>query len=165
MSMRVLSGATVGAAAFAAAGLAGGAGALVLARLALLGGALAATAIFDLAQRRIPNRIVLPASAACGALTLAHGSVSGLAAAGAVVLVLTVLALARPEALGMGDVKLALLIACGLDGKAATALILGLALAAVGGLALTARHRRRALNRALPLAPFLTLGATVALLT
>jgi leader peptidase (prepilin peptidase)/N-methyltransferase len=164
MTTRALIAGVVGAAVFATAATLGGADVLVLARLALLGGALATVTLYDLAERRIPNRIVLPAATACAGLTLANGSLSDLAAAAVVVLVLAVLAFARPQALGMGDVKLAFLIVCGLDGKASIGLILGLALAAIAGLLLTARHGRRAFQRAVPLAPFLTLGALASLL-
>ncbi len=74
------------------------------------------------------------------------------------------LSLARPQALGMGDVKLALLIAVGLDSAAARALVLGLALAATVGLMLLVREGRGAGQRALPLAPFLAAGSLLGLL-
>ena len=44
---------------------------LALARLAVLGAALGALVPYDLAEHRIPNRIVLPAAALCGALSIA----------------------------------------------------------------------------------------------
>jgi leader peptidase (prepilin peptidase) / N-methyltransferase len=78
------------------------------------------------------------------------------------VLLLLVVSLRWPAALGMGDVKLALLLVLGLDGSALRALALGLALAALAGCALVARHGRTALRASLPLAPFIAAGALVA---
>ena len=162
MTKRALIAATAGGATFASAGLLASTSPLTLARLAVLGGALAAAALYDLAQRRIPNRIVLPAAAACAALTLAAGAPLSLLAGLATVLLLLVVSLRWPAALGMGDVKLALLLVLGLDGSALRALALGLALAALAGCALVARHGRTALRASLPLAPFIAAGALVA---
>jgi leader peptidase (prepilin peptidase) / N-methyltransferase len=162
MTKHTLIAATAGSATFAGAGLLAGASPLTLARLALLGGALAAAAFYDLAQRRIPNRLVLPAAGACAALTLVAGAPLSLLAGLATVLLLVVVSLRWPAALGMGDVKLALLLVVGLDGSALRALALGLALAALAGCALVARHGRTALRASLPLAPFIAAGALVA---
>jgi len=162
MTKRALIAATGGSVSFASAGLLAGASPLALARLAVLGGALAAAALYDLAQRRIPNRLVVPAAGACAALTLATGAPLSLLAGLATVLLLLVVSLRWPAALGMGDVKLALLLVLGLDGSALRALSLGLALAALAGCALVARHGRTALRASLPLAPFIAAGALVA---
>ena len=156
--------AIAGGATFVSAGLLGSTGPLTLARLALLGGALAAAAFYDLTQRRIPNRIVLPAAAACAALSLAAGAPLSLLAGLATVLLLLVVSLRCPAALGMGDVKLALLLVLGLDGSALRALALGLALAALAGCALVVRQGRTAWRASLPLAPFLAAGALVAVI-
>ncbi len=59
--------------------------------------------------------------------------------AAAIVLALLVASLASPRALGMGDVKLALVVLAGLDGTAVRALALALILAALAGLALIVR--------------------------
>jgi leader peptidase (prepilin peptidase) / N-methyltransferase len=162
MTERTLTAATAGCASFASAGLLASTSPLTLARLAVLGGALAAVSFYDLTQRRIPNRIVLPAAAVCAALTLAAGAPLSLLAGLATVLLLLVVSLRWPAALGMGDVKLALLLVLGLDGSALRALALGLALAALAGCALLARHGRTAFRASLPLAPFITAGALVA---
>jgi leader peptidase (prepilin peptidase)/N-methyltransferase len=134
-------------------------------RLGLCGAALGAIASIDLAEHRVPNRIVLPAAAACAALS-AIGGVSAAALLGGVALggVLLLIALIWPAALGMGDVKLALLIVVGLDGDASRALTAGLLLAALSGVVVIARHGRAAGRRALPLAPFLAVGSLLALL-
>ena len=157
--------ATIGAAVFAAAGLASDDGALAVARLTLLGAVLATVAICDLEQRRIPNRIVLPASAACAALTLAAGaSATSLLAGVAVALSLLVVSLLWPRTLGMGDVKLALLLVLGLDGSALRALAVGTAFAALAAAIVLARHGAAAWRASLPLAPFFAAGAFVSLL-
>jgi leader peptidase (prepilin peptidase)/N-methyltransferase len=133
--------------------------------LGVCGAALGATASIDLAEHRVPNRIVLPAAAACAALSAVGGvSVAALLGGVAIVGVLLLIALAWPAALGMGDVKLALLIVLSLDGDALRALTAGLLLAAVAGVVLIARHGRAAGRRALPLAPFLAVGSLLALL-
>jgi leader peptidase (prepilin peptidase) / N-methyltransferase len=155
--------AIAGAALFASIGVLTGGTQLTLARLAVCGAALAAAALIDLREHRIPNRIVLPAAAACALLGLdtLRQSLSALALVG----LLLVLALVQPAALGMGDVKGAFLVAIALGTAATPALLLGLALAALTGIALTLREGRTALASALPLAPFFAAGATIALLT
>jgi leader peptidase (prepilin peptidase)/N-methyltransferase len=137
---------------------------LALLRLALLGAALGAVVESDLSERRIPNRIVVPAAFACAAAWAASdiapfALVEGLVLVGA----LLALSLYRPEALGMGDVKLALLLVLGLDGRAVVALLVALALAAGFGLLLLASFGRAAASRKLPLAPFFAAGALIAL--
>ena len=159
MTRRALIAAAAGAATFASLSVLAHAEPLALARLAVLGAALVAAALFDLAQRRIPNRIVLPAAATCAALTLAAGAPLSLLAGLATILVLLIVSLRWPAAVGMGDVKLALLLVLGLDGDALRALALGLVLAALAGSALVIRQGRRAWRTSLPLAPFLVVGA------
>jgi leader peptidase (prepilin peptidase)/N-methyltransferase len=139
---------------------------LAIVRLALLGAALGALVDSDLTQRRIPNRIVVPAAAACTVLSAAVGIATFALAEGLVlVAALLALSLARPEALGMGDVKLALLLVLGLDGRGPLALVVALALAAGFGLLLILCHGRAAGSSRLPLAPFFAAGTLLALLT
>jgi leader peptidase (prepilin peptidase) / N-methyltransferase len=164
MSRPVLPLAAVGASAFLLAG--SGDRALVLVRLAVCGAALAAASATDLAEHRIPNRLVIPAAIACAGLSVAAGvPATGLLTGAAGVATLTLVSLAWPRALGMGDVKLALLVLAGLDGSAALALTLGPVLAALAGLAVIARSGRSAGRRSLPLAPFITAGSLLALMT
>ncbi len=165
MTRRAPIAATVGSAIFVSAGLIASTSALVLTRLALVGGALATCALYDLVQRRIPNRIVLPAAAACAALTLAAGLPIALIAGLATVLLLLVVSLRWPAALGMGDVKLALLLVLGLDGSALRALALGLVFAALAGLLRVVREGGTAWRASLPLAPFLAAGALISVIT
>lgn len=159
MTTRALIAASAGGGTFATVGVLTDAGPLALARLAVLGAAIGSAALFDLAQRRIPNRIVLPAAAICAVLTLAAGAPLSLLAGLAIILVLLIVSLRWPAALGMGDVKLALLLVLGLDGDALRALALGLLLAALAGMALVLRQGRTAWRTSLPLAPFLVVGA------
>jgi len=140
--------------------------ALTIARLAILGAALGQLALYDLRERRIPNRIVLPATAICAALSVGdglHATTSLLVASGLVVLLLAV-SLASPATLGMGDVKLALLLLCALGGLATTALLLTLQLYALVALLLLIGRGRAALGSTLPLAPITAAGCLIALL-
>ena len=123
-------------------------------------------AVVDWEQRRLPNVIVLPALVAAVTLSIAPIA-AGLAAALAFVVFLGLYALGRrlygPGALGMGDVKLAALVAAVVGLPAAgTALLLGVLLA--GGAAavwlLSGRAGRGAL---LPYGTFLALGGLVVL--
>ena len=159
MTTRALIAAVAGGATFASVGVLSDVEPLALARLAVLGAALASAALFDLTERRIPNRIVLPAAAACAALTLGAGAPLSLLAGLATILALLIVSLRWPAAIGMGDVKLALLLVLGLDGDALRALALGLVLAALAGSALLIRRGRAAWRTSLPMAPFLVVGA------
>lgn len=124
-------------------------------------------AAIDLESRLIPNRIVVPAAAAVLAAAFTLEASQGLEHAAAAVVAGASLLLAaslRPGALGMGDVKLALLLGALLGTAVLTALTIGFVLVAGVGLVLLARHGRSALQRQVPLAPFLAAGAIAALL-
>jgi leader peptidase (prepilin peptidase)/N-methyltransferase len=69
------------------------------------------------------------------------------------------LALVYPAGLGMGDVKLTLLLGAALGGAVLPALLMGTLAGGLAGLVLLARHGRRARNRAIPYGPFLGFGA------
>jgi leader peptidase (prepilin peptidase)/N-methyltransferase len=118
----------------------------------------------DLERRIVPNRVILPAAAAVLVLrTIADPSpewaLGALGAAGFLFLA----ALAYPGGMGMGDVKLALMIGALLGVTAAVALMLGLVFALIPSLVLIARHGRGARRMAIPFAPFLAAGTIVAL--
>jgi leader peptidase (prepilin peptidase)/N-methyltransferase len=166
MTRKTLIAATVvGALAFLALGASLALPAFTLARFAVLGGALGLLVVYDVRERRIPNRIVLPAAGACAVLSLVGGvRFDHLLAGVTLLLALLVIALAVPHALGMGDVKLVLLLLCGLDGTTPRAVIFGIALLALLALPLVVRRGRAALSSALPLAPFLAAGSLLALL-
>ena len=120
--------------------------------------------VIDARHRIVPNRIVVPAAAvALVAHTAIDPSLAWLAwslvAAGALFLVV----LAHPKGLGMGDVKLALLLGAVLGASVTVALMLGLFAALVPAAVLVSRHRASARKMAVPLVPFLSFGAVVAL--
>ena len=157
--------AALGAIAFALTGAAVDVAGVEFARLIVFGAALGGAVAVDLAERRIPNRLVLPASAVCAALAVLGGvRAADVAAGAAVVALLFTFTLWRPDSFGMGDVKLALLVVLGLGGNAAQGLLLGLAIAAVLGVLIVIREGLSARRRALPLAPFIAAGALVALI-
>ena len=118
----------------------------------------------DLERRIVPNRVVLPATAAVLALqTASHPSPAwALGAVGAAGF-LFLAAVAKPGGMGMGDVKLALLIGALLGRTTPVGIMLGLLLALVPSAVLFARHGARARRLAIPFAPFLAAGAVVAL--
>jgi leader peptidase (prepilin peptidase) / N-methyltransferase len=162
---RALAPAVGGGLAFLAAALRVDADGAELARLVILGAALGAVVATDLAEHRIPNRIVVPAALACALLLAAEAArpqplLGGLA----IVAAILALSLVSPASFGMGDVKLALLLVLGLGGLATEALVLGLVLAAAFGSVLMLRHGRNAARWSLPLAPFLSGGAAMAVL-
>jgi leader peptidase (prepilin peptidase)/N-methyltransferase len=65
--------------------------------------------------------------------------------------------------MGMGDVKLALLLGAALGRTVPVALMVGMLAALVPSVILLARHGAAARKMALPFAPFLALGGVVAL--
>jgi leader peptidase (prepilin peptidase) / N-methyltransferase len=150
--------------------------ALVVACVAVLGptpeAALAAAfcavlvtlSVIDARHRIVPNRIVVPAAAVA---LVAHTAIDpslawlawSLAAAGALLLVV----LAYPKGLGMGDVKLALLLGAVLGASVTVALMLGLFAALVPAAILVSRHGASARKMGVALVPFLAFGAVVAL--
>jgi leader peptidase (prepilin peptidase)/N-methyltransferase len=125
---------------------------------------LVAISAIDLEHRIVPNRIVLPSFAVVlVAQTAIDPSPEWLLGALAGSGFLLVAALLHPRGMGMGDVKLALLLGAMLGRLVAVGLMLGLLAALVPAAVLAARHGTRARKMSLPLAPFLSLGAVVAL--
>jgi leader peptidase (prepilin peptidase)/N-methyltransferase len=126
--------------------------------------ALVAVSATDIEHRIIPNRIVLPAAAiVLAANTALHRSpVWALAALGASGFLFAA-ALAYPKGMGMGDVKLALLMGAALGKTVSVAMMFGMVAALVPGLYLLARHGSEARKMRIPFGPFLALGSVVAL--
>ena len=118
----------------------------------------------DLERRIIPNRVVLPATViVLAANTLIHPSIEwALAALGAGGFLL-IAALAYPGGMGMGDVKLALLLGAGLGRTVPVALMIGMVSALVPAVVLIARHGSAARKMGIPFGPFLALGGVIAL--
>jgi leader peptidase (prepilin peptidase) / N-methyltransferase len=118
----------------------------------------------DITHRIVPNRIVLPAAAiVLVGHTLLDPSPQWLLGALGASGFLFIAALAYPAGMGMGDVKLALLLGAMLGKLVAVGLMLGMLFALVPSAVLLARHGSAARKMGIPFAPFLALGAVVAL--
>jgi leader peptidase (prepilin peptidase) / N-methyltransferase len=118
----------------------------------------------DLSHRIVPNVVVLPAAAVVlvAMTALEPGAEWALGAFGAS-FALFLAALAYPKGMGMGDVKLALLLGAMLGRTVPVALMLGMFAALVPSIVLFARHGKAARKMGIPFAPFLALGGIVAL--
>ena len=134
--------------------------------MAVFAAVLIVLAVVDYRTRRLPNLIVLPAAgfvlAAQVFLDPARALEYVAAAAGAS-LFLLVPALLKPEGMGMGDVKLALLLGAVLGRSVVAALLIGLVAAGLVSAAILARNGWAARKTTIPLGPFLALGGLAAL--
>lgn len=118
----------------------------------------------DLEHRLIPDKIVLPATVVIlGLRTIDDPSVEWIASSFGAGLFLFFIVLVHPSGLGLGDVKLSALLGAGLGVSVIPALFVGFFAAFVPAALLLLRHGREARTRAIPLGPFLALGAVVAL--
>jgi leader peptidase (prepilin peptidase) / N-methyltransferase len=125
---------------------------------------LVAVSAIDLEHRIIPNRIVLPAFVVVVvANTLRDPSPKWLLAALGASGFLFVAALIYPAGMGMGDVKLALLMGAALGAPVAVALMAGMVASMIPAVVLFARHGSKARKMGIPFGPFLALGSVVAL--
>lgn len=133
---------------------------------ALLGVALVPIVAIDLEHKLIPDIIVLPAAALCLAFAIAADPrewwVSVAAALGASGF-LFLLWLVHPGGMGLGDVKLALLLGAVLGASVVPALLVAFAGGAALGVVLLARYGSRARKMAVPFGPFLAAGALAGL--
>jgi leader peptidase (prepilin peptidase)/N-methyltransferase len=118
----------------------------------------------DVEHRIVPNRLLLPATAAAVVLwslvdpgRLPENLLAAVAAGG----FLFVAAIAYPAGMGMGDVKLAAVLGLYLGSAVAPALFVAFAVGAVVGLAVIAVKGGAARKQAIPFAPFLALGGIV----
>jgi len=125
---------------------------------------LVAISIVDVRRRIVPNRLVLPAAViVLAARTLIHPSLVWIAGGAGAAALLLVAAIVRPGGMGMGDVKLALLLGVAVGRSVPLALVIALAAAMVPSIAILLRHGSRGRTMAIPFAPFLALGGLVAL--
>jgi leader peptidase (prepilin peptidase)/N-methyltransferase len=125
---------------------------------------LVAISATDLERRIIPNRIVLPATVVLlAAQTVLHLSVQWIVAGLAAAAFFLIAALAYPGGMGMGDVKLALLLGVVLGRTVPVALMIGMLSALVPSIVLIAKHGRAGRKMTIPFGPFLALGGVVAL--
>jgi leader peptidase (prepilin peptidase) / N-methyltransferase len=148
--------------AFAAYPLSGGA---VIA--ALFGALLVCLAAIDLERRIVPNRIVVPAIG----LTLVARAVVGPAHLQTYVMAALIAGfgmfmprIASRSAIGMGDVKLAILLGAGLGWNMAWAIALGFLCVFPVALVMVAKGGASARRATVPMVPFLTVGALIMLL-
>ena len=126
--------------------------------------ALVTVSATDLSHRIVPNVVVLPAAViVLVAMTALHPSAEWAFGAFGASLFLFLAALAYPQGMGMGDVKLALLLGAMLGRTVPAALMIGMIAALVPSLVLFARHGKAARKMTIPFAPFLALGGVVAL--
>ena len=125
---------------------------------------LVAVSVIDLEHRIIPNRIVLPATVVALVANSARDlspewALAALAGSG----FLFAAAIAYPAGMGMGDVKLALLMGAALGRTVSVALMVGMVVALVPSVVLLARHGAKARKMGIPFGPFLAIGSVVAL--
>jgi leader peptidase (prepilin peptidase) / N-methyltransferase len=126
--------------------------------------ALVAISATDLEHRIVPNRIVLPAAVVVLlAQTALHPSPEWALGAFGASFFLFLAALIYPAGMGMGDVKLALLMGAMLGRTVPVALMAGMISALLPSLVLLARHGAKARKMGIPFAPFLALGSIAAL--
>lgn len=121
----------------------------------------------DLERRIIPNKVLIVGAVLCIAIAaptdpggLPERAIAAIAAGGVFFLV----ALAYPAGMGLGDVKLAAAMGLFLGWAVAPAILIGLLIGSLVGLALLVRHGAKARKMAIPFGPFLALGGVVALL-
>jgi leader peptidase (prepilin peptidase)/N-methyltransferase len=123
-----------------------------------------AVSVTDLERKVIPNRIVLPAAAiVLAAQTALHPSPQWTLGAFLAALFLFIAAFAYPAGMGMGDVKLALLLGAMLGRTVPVAMMFAMLSALVPSIVLLVRHGAAARKMAIPFGPFLALGGIVAL--
>ena len=121
----------------------------------------------DIERRVLPNRIIFPATGIILVAQLAlfpdqalDWIVAPLGAAG----VFFLLRLMNTQGLGLGDVKLMLLLGAALGKTVAPAVLAGAFAAGAWSLFLLVRHGSRARRMAFPYGPFLAFGAALAVL-
>jgi leader peptidase (prepilin peptidase)/N-methyltransferase len=128
--------------------------------------ALVALSAIDVERRILPDLIVLPSFAV---VLVAHialepdRSLEWVAGSLGASLFLFLALLAYPAGMGMGDVKLALLLGAMLGKSVAVGLMLGMVAALVPSFVLLARHGLAARKMGIPFGPFLALGSVAAL--
>lgn len=128
---------------------------------------LAALAAVDVERRLLPNRIVYPLAlwGFAAILLVDRGAlVQHLIAAAGAFLFLYSAALARPEGMGMGDVKLAGVMGLYLGAAVIPALLVALVTGTLAGLGTMLREGPGARAKTVPFGVFLALGALVGLL-
>jgi leader peptidase (prepilin peptidase) / N-methyltransferase len=128
--------------------------------------ALVVLSAIDFERRILPDKIVLPSAALVFAAQLALAPDRWLewtlGALGAALFLFAAL-LAYPKGMGMGDVKLCLLLGAMLGKLVLVGLMVGMLAALVPAAYLVVRHGAAARRMGIPFGPFLAFGAVVAL--
>lgn len=133
---------------------------------AIFAGVLVVLTAIDIERRIVPNRIVLPATAVvlAGQLLLNPDRwlefVLATVGAG---LFLFLPRLLYPAGMGLGDVKLAMLLGAGLGASVVEAFVVGLLAGFVAAVYLLITRGSSARKMAIPFVPFLAFGGLVAL--
>jgi leader peptidase (prepilin peptidase)/N-methyltransferase len=128
---------------------------------------LAAITLTDLEQRIIPNKILLVGVVLCLAIAVPtdpSGLPERLIAAAAAGGLFFLVALAYPQGMGLGDVKLTATMGLFLGWAVAPAILVGLFTGSIVGVTLIARHGAEARKMAIPFGPFLAFGGVVGML-
>jgi leader peptidase (prepilin peptidase)/N-methyltransferase len=122
--------------------------------------------LIDLRTRRLPNRIVIPSAALVLAAQIAlepHRTLEWVLAALGAAMFLFLPLLVFPAGMGMGDVKLALLLGAALGADVVLALVLGLLASFVVAVGLIVAKGIAARRTFIPFGPFLAFGSIVSL--
>jgi leader peptidase (prepilin peptidase) / N-methyltransferase len=133
---------------------------------AYFAGVLVVLSAIDLERRILPNRIVLPSTVAVLLANVAiepSRSPEWAAAALAAAAFLFLPLLVDPAGIGMGDVKLGLLLGAGLGKAVAVGLVLGFLAVFPVAVFILLRRGSVARRTTIPFGPFLAFGAVVAL--
>ena len=133
----------------------------------LFAGVLIVLSKIDLETRLVPNRIVLPAIAVILlAQLVAHPDrrIEFLVATIGSGLFLLIPLLVYPAGMGLGDVKLAMLLGAGLGAAVITAFVIGFLAAFFVAVAILVTRGAEGRKIGIPFVPFLALGGLVALL-
>jgi leader peptidase (prepilin peptidase) / N-methyltransferase len=133
---------------------------------AFVAAVLVVLAVIDFEHRILPNVIVLPAALVVYLAQVAsfpHHALQWTLAAVGCALFFFVTLLVYPAGLGMGDVKLGLLLGAALGKAVVAALFVGLVASGVVGIAFLLAQGSAARKKAIPLGPFLAGGALVVL--
>lgn len=122
--------------------------------------------VSDLRTRLVPDGVLLAGLLIAIAICLASNPgalperlLAGLCAGA----FLHAAALIRPDGMGLGDVKLVTVLGFYLGAGVIEAMVIAFAAGSVAGLVLLIRHGWLARRRTIPFAPFLALGALIAL--
>jgi len=132
----------------------------------MFGGVLVVLTAIEIERRIVPNRIVLPATGVilvCQVLLYPDRWVEFVLATLGAGLLLFLPRLFYPAGMGMGDVKLAMLLGAGLGVSVVAAFVVGLLAGFVAAVFLIVTRGSAARKMAIPFVPFLALGGLVAL--